>query len=157
MLVFICEFIQGCAICQLVKANMNPMDIPLQPNKVPIRSFQIMTTNFITDLPECQRYNAIAIYVNRGYKMVYIAPTTKVVDSLGSNLIFMHYIFPHTRLMEQLISDRGPQFASTTTKELMKKLGIRSMFSTAYHPQTNRQTESFNQELEQYLRIFYNQ
>ncbi|VDC04981.1 unnamed protein product, partial [Peniophora sp. CBMAI 1063] len=59
-------------------------------------------------------------------------------------------------LMEQLISDRGSQFASETTRTLLTKLGVKSSLSTSYHPQTDGQTERFNQELEQYLRAFCN-
>jgi transposase InsO family protein len=53
-----------------------------------------------------------------------------------------------------VISDRGPQFASQVTKELYRLLGIERKLSTAYHPQTDGQTERVNQELEIYLRIF---
>ena len=57
-------------------------------------------------------------------------------------------------LPKNIISDRGPQFTAGLMKELNKMLGIKSKLSTAFHPQTNRQTERINQELEQYLRIF---
>jgi len=52
------------------------------------------------------------------------------------------------------VSDRGPQFAVELTKELNRMLGIKTKLSTAFHPQTDRQTERMNQELEQYLRFF---
>ena len=55
-----------------------------------------------------------------------------------------------------MISDRGPQFAAGMTKELNKMLGIETKLSTAYHPETDKQTERTNQELEQYLRIYVN-
>ena len=55
-----------------------------------------------------------------------------------------------------MISDRGPQFASKVMKGIYAKLGITSALSTAYHPQTDGETERFNQELEQFLRIFCN-
>jgi hypothetical protein len=60
-------------------------------------------------------------------------------------------------LPEEIISDRGPQFASAFTKELNRLLGIRTSLSTAYHPQTDGQTERVNQEIEQYLRLFVNE
>jgi len=50
--------------------------------------------------------------------------------------------------------DRGPQFAAEIMKELNKILEIKTKLSIAYHPQTNKQTERKNQELEQYLYIF---
>ena len=80
--------------------------------------------DFITDLPECEGYDSIAVYVDQGFKMVYIVPTTKMINSLGSSKLFMRYVFPHTGLMEKLISNRGLQFASLTTKALHKQLGI---------------------------------
>jgi len=52
------------------------------------------------------------------------------------------------------VSDRGPQFVAELTKELNRMLGIKTKLSTAFHPQTDGQTERMNQELEQYLRFF---
>ena len=57
-------------------------------------------------------------------------------------------------LPESVVSDRGLQFAAELTKELNKMLGIKTKLSTAFHPQTDGQTERMNQEVEQYLRFF---
>ena len=57
-------------------------------------------------------------------------------------------------LPESIISDRGPQFAAGIMQELNRMLEIESKLSIAFHPQTDRQTERVNQELEQYLRMF---
>jgi len=57
-------------------------------------------------------------------------------------------------LPENVVSDRGPQFAAELTKELNQMLGIETKLSTVFHPQTDRKTEWMNQELEQYLRLF---
>jgi len=57
-------------------------------------------------------------------------------------------------LPESVISNRGPQFVAELTKELNKILGIETRLSTAFHLQTDGQTEWMNQELEQYLRFF---
>jgi len=58
------------------------------------------------------------------------------------------------RLLKSIISNRGVQFAAGMIKELNNLLGIQTKLSTAYHPQTDGQTERINQELEQYLRVF---
>ncbi|SJL01316.1 uncharacterized protein ARMOST_04636 [Armillaria ostoyae] len=55
-----------------------------------------------------------------------------------------------------VISDRGPQFVSAFMKELYRMLNITQNASTAFHPQTDGQTEHVNQEVEKYLRIFIN-
>jgi len=57
-------------------------------------------------------------------------------------------------LPESIVSDRGPQFAVELTKQLNKMLGIETRLSIAFYPQTDRQMEWMNQELEQYLRFF---
>jgi len=58
------------------------------------------------------------------------------------------------RLSKSIISNRGLQFTAGLMKELNRMLEIESKISIAFHPQTNKQTERVNQELEQYLRIF---
>ncbi len=68
----------------------------------------------------------------------------------------MNNVWRRTGLPQQIISDRGPQFAAKLIQEFWKKLGVKSSLSTAFHPQTDGQTERVNQELEQYLRIFCN-
>jgi len=57
-------------------------------------------------------------------------------------------------LPESIISDRGAQFVVGMIRELNNLLGIQTKLSIAYHPQTDRQTERINQELEEYLRVF---
>jgi hypothetical protein len=153
---FVASYVQGCAECQANKIRTHPPTVPLVPNEVPSRPFQVMSTDFITDLPKCEGFDAVSIWVNRGYKTVYIVPTRKKVTSAETSDLFIHYVFPHTGIIEQLISDRGPQFVSQISQHIFKTLGIKSTMSTAYHPQTDGQTERFNQELEQYLRTFCN-
>jgi len=60
------------------------------------------------------------------------------------------------RLPESIVLDRGVQLAVGMMKKLNQLLGIQTKLSMAYHPQTDRQTERINQELEQYLRVFIN-
>jgi len=60
------------------------------------------------------------------------------------------------RLPESVILDRRPQFVAGLIRELYKMLGIETKLSMAYHPQTDRQIERTNQELEQYLRMYVN-
>jgi len=57
---------------------------------------------------------------------------------------------------KKIISNRGPQFASTFMGELCKALGIKRAMSIAYHPQTNGQTERINQEVKVFLKHYIN-
>jgi len=57
-------------------------------------------------------------------------------------------------LPESVISNRGPQSVTGLMKELNEMLGIEIKLLMAFHPQTDRQIERTNQELEQYLRMY---
>ena len=58
---------------------------------------------------------------------------------------------------QKVISDCGPQFVTAFMKELYQLLGIELASSTAYHLQTDGQTEQVNQELEQFIWLFMNE
>ena len=83
-------------------------------------------------------------------KGVILCPTKKTATAKGIATLFFHKVYTQFGLYEKIISDRGPQFA----KELGKLLGYTLALSTAYHPQTDRETEWVNQEIETYLRIY---
>ena len=85
---------------------------------------------------------------------MHFIPTTEKTSVVGLARLFRDNIWKLHGLPESIISDRGAQFAAGIMKELNERLGIRTKLSTAYHPQTDRQTKQINQELEQYLRMF---
>jgi len=74
----------------------------------------------------------------------------------GVAKISWDWVFKDIGLPQKVISDRGPQFVSRFMKELCSQLGVERNPSTAYHPQTDGQTEQVNQELKQYLRLYCN-
>jgi len=86
--------------------------------------------------------------------MVHFVPTTEKMLAEGLVRLFRDNVWKLHGLPESIISDRGPQFMAGLMRELNEILGIKSKLSIAFHPQTDRQTERVNQELEQYLRMF---
>ena len=84
---------------------------------------------------------------------MHVAPTNATLSALGTARLFRDHVWRHHGLPEEVISDRGPQFVSNFMRELNRLLGVQTQPSTAFHPQTNGQTERVNQELEQYLRL----
>ena len=90
--------------------------------------------------------------------MCYVpSATASDVTSLGVAKLFPEHVWRTFGLPEKTVSDRGPQYASAFMKELLGLLGIKAALSTAYHPQTDGQTERLNQEVEQYLQHFVNE
>jgi len=86
--------------------------------------------------------------------MVHFIPTTEKTLAEGLVVLFLDHVWKLHGPPESIISDRGAQFAVGLMKELNGMLGIKTKLSTAFHPQTDGQTEHANQELEQYLRMF---
>jgi transposase InsO family protein len=76
------------------------------------------------------------------------------ITAEGAARLYLRDVWKHHRTPRAVLSDRGPQFIAGFMHKLYKLLGIKLATSTAYHPQTNGQTEHTNQELEGYLRIF---
>ena len=87
-------------------------------------------------------------------KGVILCPTKKTITAEGIATLFFHKVYLCFGLYDKVISDRGPQFASAFAKELGKLLKYDLALSTAYHPQTDGETERVNQEVKTYLRIF---
>ena len=92
--------------------------------------------------------------VDRFSKEVEFIPCTKSMSALDTTKLYLHHVWKHHGLPTGIVSDQGLQFASQVINDICKRLGIQPQLSTAYHPQTNGQTERINQDLQQYPRIF---
>jgi len=124
------------------------------PNSIPEKPWTHISADFITKLPIAQGYDSILVVVDRLTKMVHFIPTTEKTSAEGLARLFRDNVWKLHGLPKSIVSDRGLQFIAGIIWELNRMLGIKSKLSTAFHPQTNRQTERVNQELEQYLRMF---
>ena len=156
MYTFVRNYVTECAVCQQNKVNTHPMTLPLTPIKSNGgRPFSMITMDFITDLPISHGYDSILVVVDYGLtKGVVLIPCTKTFRALETADTLLRNVYQRFGLPDILISDRGPQFASRTFREMGKLLGIELRMSMAYHLQTDGQTEWLNQELETYLRIY---
>jgi len=90
----------------------------------------------------------ILVVCDRLSKMTHFVATTEGTMAEGLARLFRDNVWRLHGLPESVVSDRGPQFAVGLTKELNRMLGIKTKLSMAFHPQTDRQTECINQELE---------
>jgi len=112
--------------------------------------------DFITDLPKSERYDTILVVIDRLTKMSHFIPCSKDLDARQFANLFMKEIVRLHGIPHDIITDRGTIFTSDLWKETTGKLGIERRLSTAFHPQTDRQTERTNAILEQYLRAYIN-
>ena len=106
-------------------------------------------------LPDSHGYDSVMVVVDHGLmKGVIYCPCTKNINAAGVTKLFFTHVFLRFGLHSKVISDQGPQFASAFARELARLLQYNITLSTAYHPQTDGESERVNQELETYLRLF---
>jgi len=146
--------VEGCNACQCNKNQTQPPAGKLMLNSILEKVWTHISTDFITKLPLAQGYDVILVVVDRFMKMAHFVPTTERTSAEELARLFKDNIWKLHGLPNSIISDRGPQFAAGIMKELNCMLGIETKLSTAFHPQTDGQTERMNQELEQYLQMF---
>ena len=115
--------------------------------------------DFIVKLPLSNSYDTILTITDTFSKASIFIPCNETINAEQTAKLYATYVLPHYGLPYRIISDRDPRFTSVFSRELCRTLGISQNISTAYHPQTDGQSERTNQRLEQYLRIFidYNQ
>ena len=133
------------------------MEVPaekLKLSEVPEKPWTHLMVDFITKLPVVAGKDAILVVCDRLSKITHFVATTEETTAEGLARLFRDNVWKLHGLTESIVLDRGLQFAAEMTKELNRMLGIETKLLTSYHPQTDRQTERINQELEQYLRFF---
>jgi transposase InsO family protein len=114
----------------------------------------VISVDFIVELPKSHGYNAIMNVVDSVTKRAHFIPMHTTITAEGAARLYLQDVWKHHGTPRVVLSDRGSQFIAGFTRELYKLLGIKLAMLTAYHPQTDGQTERINQELEGYLRIF---
>ena len=156
------EIISQCDTCAKTKARRHKPYGELQPLPVPTRPWDAITMDFIVKLPESEdpatgvRHDSILVVVDRLTKYAYFLPFKEASNATQLAYTFLRMIAANHHLPEEIITDRGSVFASKFWKSLMDQLGVNHKLSTAYHPQTDGQTERVNQIIETYLRAYLN-
>jgi hypothetical protein len=115
-----------------------------------------ITMDFVTDLPESCDANSMFVIVVHFSKSIVITPCRKTITAEETAQLYLNNVWQQTGLPHHVISDRGPQFALKLMHETWDKLNVNQALSIAFHPQTNREMECINQEIEQFLWVFCN-
>ncbi|GJU29599.1 putative reverse transcriptase domain-containing protein [Tanacetum coccineum] len=149
----IATYVSKCLTCAKVKAeHQRPSGLLVQP-EIPEWKWDNITMDFVTKLPKTsQGYDTIWVIVDRLTKSAIFTPMreTDPLDKLAR--MYLKEVVTRHGIPVSIICDRDPRFASNFWRSLQNALGTNLDMSTAYHPQTDGQSESTIQTLEDMLR-----
>lgn len=153
----IIQYVLSCDSCQRNKPSTQSTPGLLQPLPIPSRPWQVVSMDFIVSLPRTTKgYDAILVVVCKFSRMVHFIPTTTNVDAAHVATLIVDHVIRLHGVPEAIISDRDPRFTGKFWRALWEQLGTTLVISTAFHPQTDGQTERTNRTLEQILRARVN-
>ena len=150
------RFIRNCHQCKKSHAPRDRAPGFLHPLPIPNYPWQHITMDFKSMPRDKHGYDMVFVVVDRLSKQAISMPCYKTVTAADMATLFISHIYRYYGPPESIVSDRGPQFISQFWKEFCRILGIQLKLSTAFHPQTDGQTEIMNQYLDQRLRPFVN-
>lgn len=101
--------------------------------------------DFVTGLPPSEGFDAILVVVDRLTKMRYLIPCNETASAPNVARMYIDHVWKLHGL------SKGQQFTASFWSDLCVRLQIQSWLSTAFHPQTDGQTERANAIMEQYL------
>jgi hypothetical protein len=149
----IAEYVSLCDTYQRVKAEHQRPAGLLQPLKIPEWKWEEIGMDFIVGLPRTQGgYDLIWVIVDRLTKVAHFILVKTTYSGAKLTELYMSQIVCLHGAPKKIVSDRGPQFTSKFWEKLHLSMDTKLNFRSAYHPQTDGQTEKTNQILEGMLR-----
>ena len=150
------KYVDSCDVCQRIKSARHKPYGLLQPVSPSAKPWSDLSMDFIVKLPKSKTYDSILVIVCRFTKMAHFIACNETITSDQLAKLFFDNVIKYHGLPSTIISDRGPVFRSQFWSNLLKFIKIKANLSTAFHPESDGQTERVNQTLEQYLRAFVN-
>ena len=149
------RYVESCVACRTSKSSNLRSGGLLQPLIIPSRRWESVSLDFITSLPTSTQGNdSILVIVDSLSKMAHFVPTKSTITALQTVELLADRLVRYHGIPRVLISDRDPRFVSEVYQQLCRRFAIKRAMSSAYHPQSDGQTERVNRTLEQMLRTY---
>ncbi|QRV96541.1 Retrovirus-related Pol polyprotein from transposon [Ceratobasidium sp. AG-Ba] len=148
------EYVRTCDICQKAKPKRHGQRGFLKSIPIPSQPFEVVTMDFIMDLPPSNGYNAILTIVDKLTKFAHFIPCNTSTNEEETAKLFHAHIWTKYGLPRQVITDRDARWTGAFWEHLTSLVGVQRSLTTAYHPQADGQSEIMNQTLEIALRAF---
>ncbi|KAJ6436324.1 mRNA 3 end-processing YTH1 [Purpureocillium lavendulum] len=149
------RFVRNCHGCLRNKTSRLRYQGTLKPLPIPLQRWRDLSVDFIGPIkPTARGFNAIMVVVDRLSKDRHFSPCRTDMKAHDLAMLFVRDVWKLHGLPDSIVSDRGPLFVSEFWKAVCHRLQIKIALSTAYHPETDGQTENANAFLEQYLRQY---
>jgi len=155
MLRSVTHYVESCHVCKTSKTRTTKENGLLQPLSIPEIPWTHAAMDLVTNLPKSKSGNdAIAVFVDRFSKTAVFVPCKTSCSAPELALLFFQNVFKRYGLPKSIVSDRDTRFTSLFWTSLFECLGTSLDMSTAYHQQTDGQSERTIQTLKQYLRMY---
>ncbi|KAL8445313.1 hypothetical protein Emed_005713 [Eimeria media] len=152
---FVERYVETCVRCQHSKAVCKKPAGLLHSLTIPTKRWDSISMDFITGLPMTSKGNdAILVVVDRLSKMAHFIPLPVTATAQDVATLFIREVVRFHGVPSSIITDRDARFLSQFWKDFTSRLDIQRCLSSAFHPQTDGQTERTNQTLERLLRSF---
>ncbi|GJY66263.1 putative reverse transcriptase domain-containing protein [Tanacetum coccineum] len=149
----IATYVSKCMTCAKVKAEYQKPSGLLVQLVIPVWKWENITIDFITKLPKTTSgQDTIWVIVDRLTKSAHFLPMKEADTMEKLTRQYLKEVVSRHGVPVSIISDRDSKFTSHFWKSLNEALGTQLDMSTAYHPQTDGQSERTIQTLEYMLR-----